>query len=72
MSNSKAAQPQLLRESPVINPRTGRVWRLTDVEVEPQVNALQASLQDPQKALAYLKANGFVTAKGKTPKKYGG
>lgn len=72
MSDTNAEKHQLLRDSPVINPKTGRVWRLTDPDVEPIVDALQASLLDPARALAFLKSKGFVTRTGKTPKKYGG
>lgn len=63
---------QLLRDSPVINPRTGQVWRLTDEEVAPKVDAIRQALRDPAAALEYLKAKGFVTPTGRTPKKYGG
>lgn len=71
MSATKTAQHQLLRD-PVINPKTGRVWRLTDAEVEPKVDALQASFDDKQKALDFLKKHKLVTPSGKLPKKYGG
>jgi hypothetical protein len=72
MSNTKAAQAQVLRDSPVINPRTGRVWQLTDAEVEPGVDALQASFGDKQKALEFLRKHKLVTPTGKLPRKYGG
>lgn len=55
-----------------VNPRTGTVWKLTDAEVSGGVDALQAKLRDPKKALQYLKAKGFLTAGGKLPRKYGG
>lgn len=55
-----------------INPRTGVVWRLTDVEVSSSVDAFQASLSSKTKALEYLKSSGFLTSNGKLPAKYGG
>jgi hypothetical protein len=57
---------------PPMNPRTGKPWRLTDPEVAPRIAALQASLQDPAKALAYLVAHGYVMPDGRTPPEYGG
>jgi hypothetical protein len=64
---------QLLRESPAVNPRTGRAWTLTDVEVAPQVDKLQGKvLKNQATALRFLQESGFVTPKGKLTKKYGG
>jgi hypothetical protein len=60
---------KLLKESPVINPRTGRMWLLTDDEVQPGIDALQA---DPQKAVEFLKKHKLLTPSGRVPKKYGG
>ena len=70
MATTSATVRRLLKEP--INPRTGTAWRLTDPEVAPKVDSLQATLRDPVKALEYLKRNGFVTPSGRTPKKYGG
>jgi hypothetical protein len=69
-----ATDSEIARRLPqeTINPRTGAVWRLTDREVAPKVDSLQASLSSPAKALAYLKENGFLTPSGRLPKKYGG
>jgi hypothetical protein len=72
MAISKAEQQQLLQDSPVINPTTGRIWRITDAGVEANVDALQTSLTDPQKALDFLKKHKLVTPTGKLPRKYGG
>lgn len=70
---SEAKVRKLLQDSPVINPRTGRLWRLTDDEIQPQVDALRASLvADPAKALEFLKRHKLVTPSGKVPRKYGG
>lgn len=55
-----------------VNPRTGTVWKLTDAEVSGAVDALQAKLRYPKKALKFLKEKGFLTASGKLPRKYGG
>jgi hypothetical protein len=71
MSETKLRK--LLKESPVINPRTGRMWLLSDDEIKPGVDALKASLAaDPKKALEFLKKYKLVTPSGKVPRKYGG
>ena len=61
-----------LVQKSAINPRTGDFWRLTDSEVKPGIDSLKARLEDPSKALKFLKQNGFLTPTGKLPKKYGG
>jgi hypothetical protein len=56
-----------------INPRTGEVWRLTDVEVLPSVEAeIRRICATPEKARAYLIKSGFLTKGGRLPKRYGG
>lgn len=66
------ALPGLGTES-TINPKTGRVWSLTDPEVRGRVKSLEAELRDPGKAEEFLKRSGFLTAKtGKLTKRYGG
>lgn len=62
---------RLVKESP-INPRTGDVWRISDAEMQPRMNALMNQLQDPEAARSYLIKHGFLTKTGRTPKKYGG
>lgn len=70
MSDARKATDSFRKSA--INPRTGTVWKLTDAEVSGAVDALQAKLRDPKKALKFLKEQGFLTASGKLPRKYGG
>lgn len=66
-----AEKENSFKETP-INPRTGNVWRITDIEVKNDIDVLQASLSDPKKARQYLIKQGFINRSGGTPKKYGG
>lgn len=72
MTTDRNAASRLLLESPV-NPRTGRTWTLVDDEIK--VSAAEAKksvLKSSTAALKFLKSGGFVDAKGKLAKKYGG
>jgi hypothetical protein len=66
----KAAE--LIKASP-INPRTGKVWSLNDAELKAGLAATQRNLlKTRESALQFLKDAGFVTAKGRLARKYGG
>lgn len=72
MSTDRDAARRLLLESPV-NPRTGRAWTLADEEIKTSVaEAKKRVLKSSTTAMKFLKSGGFVDAKGKLAKKYGG
>lgn len=56
-----------------VNPKTGRLWRLTDPEVSAKVKAVQRELtKDQASAVKFLQDNGFLTPGGKLTRRYGG
>lgn len=72
MSTDRDTARQLLLES-AVNPRTGRTWTLADDEIKTSAaEAKKRVLKSPSTALKFLKSGGFVDAKGKLAKKYGG
>jgi Cu2+-containing amine oxidase len=72
MSADRDTTRHLLLESPV-NPKTGRTWTLADAEVKTTVaDAKKRVLKSSTTAMKFLKSGGFVDARGKLAKKYGG
>ncbi len=69
---SVAETGKLLIDSQAVNPRTGKLWRLNDPEVQPRVDKLLGTVKNQADALEYLKQNGFLTPTGRLQKKYGG
>lgn len=51
----------------------GRIVRLSDPEVKPELDALVEDLaSDPKKAKAWLQELGYLTASGNVTRRYGG
>lgn len=71
MSGKHRSTPALQVETP-FNPRTGKVWRLGDAELRPQMAAVRSKLDDPAEARKLLQRVGIMTPGGKLTKRFGG
>lgn len=57
----------------VVNPRTGRPWRLSDSEVKAELAAeIQAMRENPDLAKEFLRDVGILTKGGRLSRRFGG